>query len=279
MRRLCILLVVCLWRVAAAATPADARITVFAIGDTGDCSLEGSRTVSAAMRGQPDWRQAWLIEAGDLAYPTATRARLEQCHEPYFGMFVHRLAVPGNHDSNDHGGRGFRSLFPAVPRAVKLPGPWRVWLLDSNLTGKAAARQLRWLEGQVASRGDACIIAVWHHPRWSSGWHGDDEAMASLWQPVAGVASIALNGHDHHYEAVPPLDATGQPSSGGTRSFIVGNGGATLYPAVSNHHNSKSVSGRWGFLRIDIDGRHYAWREISTGGETLDAGEGDCQLR
>jgi acid phosphatase type 7 len=253
------------------------RLTLFALGDTGDCAHEGTRLVGAAMRAQPDWQQAWLIEAGDLAYPKATVKRLNDCHEPHLGMFRQRLAVPGNHDIDDGGGEGFRTLFPAVPRSVNLDGLWRVVLLDSNLRGKAAKRQLVWLDEQLRRRRDGCLIAVWHHPRWSAGWHGDDDRQARLWQRLAGVAAITVHGHDHHYEALPPLDTAGLSSEQGTRSFVVGNGGAALYPAIRNRHQSKIVSGRWGFLRLDLSGRHYAWREIGTGGETLDSGEGDCR--
>ncbi len=253
------------------------RITLFAIGDTGDCTTDGSKKVSIAMRAEPDWQQAWLVEVGDLAYPVATRERLAKCHEPYFGMFGRRLAVPGNHDRDDRGGQGFFSLFRApLPRAVNLGGRWRIWLLDSNLSGAAADKQLRWLDDQVGKAPGNCIVAAWHHPRWSSGWHGMERQGVPWWDRVAGVATFTLHGHDHHYEAVPALDAAGQPNEAGTRSFVVGNGGAKLYPAISNAHDSRIVSGRWGFLRIDLDGDSYSWREIGVDGETLDAGSGEC---
>ena len=252
-------------------------LTLLAIGDTGDCAHEGTRLVSAAMRELPDWRRAWLIEAGDLAYPQATRARLAECHEPHFGAFERRLAVPGNHDLVDGSESGFRAYFPAVPRAVRLNDTWTVLLLDSNLRAASAQRQLGWLDDQLRRRGKRCLMAVWHHPRWSAGWHGDDERQGELWRRLAGVATLTVHGHDHHYEALPPLDAAGQPDAGGTRSFVVGNGGAALYPAIRNRHGSQIVAGRWGFLRLDIDGRHYTWREIGADGATLDSGEGDCR--
>jgi acid phosphatase type 7 len=281
MRRVRILLCAC-WAAMAIvlqgpAQAAVARITLFAIGDTGDCATDGGAKVSAAMRAQFDWSRAWLVEAGDLAYPVATRERLMKCHEPYFGMFRKRLAVPGNHDWDDHEGRGFFSVFRApVPRAVNIGGRWQVWLLDSNLTGAAADRQLRWLDDHTGKKGDHCVIAVWHHPRWSSGWHGKELKGAPWWDRVAGVATFTLHGHDHHYEAVPALNAAGAPTGAGTRSFVVGNGGASLYPAISNARNSRIVSGQWGFLRLDLDGDRYTWREIAVGGETLDSGAGEC---
>lgn len=253
------------------------RLTLFVVGDTGDCDTDGAAKVSAAIRAQPDWRQGWLVETGDLAYPTATKERLAECHEPHFGMFRKRLAVPGNHDWRDAEGRGFFNLFPdPVPRVEALDSRWQLWLLNSNLRGEAWQRQLQWLGDTVAQAKGACVIAAWHHPRWSSGRHGDSGFTAALWDRLAGLAVFTLHGHDHHYEAVPPLDAAGQPSPRGTRSFVVGHGGARLYAPGSAARPSKAVFGQWGFLRIDLDGDRYAWQAMGTGGEVVDAGSGVC---
>jgi len=271
----CLAAVVCGLPVLAGAT------TLFAIGDTGDCSTSGAQAVSAAIRAQADWRQGWLIEAGDLAYPSATPKNLARCHEPYFAMFGKRLAVPGNHDEDRYGtARGFRGLFPqALPRAVELGGRWRVLLLDSERRGEAWQAQLRWLDRQLDHVAGTCVIAAWHRPRWSSGWHGDDADMAPLWERLAGVATFTLHGHDHHYEAVGPLDKAGDPDANGTRSFVVGNGGASLYPPVRKSPNSKTIAGRWGFLRIDIEGERYRWTEFDVSGDALDSGSGECRLK
>lgn len=258
-------------------TAAAAAVTLFVIADTGDCKTAGAEEVSTAIRAQPDWQQGWLVEVGDLAYPTATPKALAKCSEPYFGMFAKRLAVPGNHDRDDHNERGFRTLFPKpVPRAAVLDRRWQLWLLDSELKGAAWRAQLRWLDAQTARAGATCVIAAWHRPRWSSGWHGDDETMAPLWDRLAGVASFTLHGHDHHYEAIGPLNGTGAPDAHGTRSFVVGNGGASLYPPIRKSLHGKTVAGRWGFLRIDLDGEEYRWTEYGVEGETLDSGNGRC---
>jgi acid phosphatase type 7 len=262
----------------AGSLPAAAeKVTLFVIADTGDCATVGASVVSAAIRAQPDWQQGWLVEVGDLAYPKATREKLAKCHEPYFGMFPRRLVVPGNHDWDDHRGRGFRALFPdPLPRAVVLGKHWKLWLLDSELRGEPWRAQIRWLDTQVKNAAGICVIAAWHRPRWSSGWHGDDKAMAPLWEDVAGVAAFTLHGHDHHYEAIEPLNGSGEPDAQGTRSFVTGNGGASLYPTIRKSLHGKTVVGHWGFLRIDLDGDHYAWKEIAASGETLDYGSGKC---
>ena len=135
-------------------------IVLNVIGDTGDCDSHATALVSAAMRRQGDFRDILLLEVGDLAYPVATRERLQECHEPHFAMFSKRLAVPGNHDWADNDAAGFFSIFPRpVPRVEDLGGPWRLLLLDRNLRGVAWERQLLWLEGILASSRGECLIA------------------------------------------------------------------------------------------------------------------------
>jgi len=276
LRKLFSALLLTAWAVAATAA-VPARLTLFVIGDTGDCSMPGTAQVSAAIRAQADWTSGLLVEVGDLAYPVATREQLAECHEPYFGMFARRLAVPGNHDWRDPQAAGFFGLFPEpVPRAVALDARWQIWLLDSDLRGAAWDSQLQWVDNHVKQRKGGCVIAAWHHPRWSSGAHGDNAFTAPLWERVDGVASFTLHGHDHHYEALPPLDKDGKVAAGDTPSFIVGTGGATLTSHGRSVKPSKAVFGKWGFLRIDIEGDRYDWKALGTGGETLDAGTGKC---
>lgn len=260
------------------ANAAMAGQTLLVIGDTGDCDEPGSARVAAALKAQPDWRQALLVEVGDLAYPTATLARLKECHEPHFAAF-RRVAVPGNHDWRDPGAAGFFAIFPEpVPRAVDLAAPWRLLLLDSNLRDAAWQRQLDWLDKTLAETGDKCLIALWHHPRWSSGSHGDNDFTAPLWSRLATTASFTLHGHDHHFEALPALDADGKPAANGLPSFIVGNGGARLYKAGRGGKRSdRAIYGQWGFLRVDLDGRAYNWQAINVDGQVIDHGSGVCR--
>lgn len=266
-----------LW--AASAWASAASSTFFVIGDTGNCDFEGAALVGAALKAQPGYPDSPLIELGDLAYPVATRERLLTCHEPHFGGFKRRLAVPGNHDWHDAGGAGFFSLFPeAMPRKEKLAGPWQLLMLNSNLRDEAWKNQLAWLDKALASSAGDCLIAAWHHPRWSSGKHGDNPFTAGLWQRLQGQASFTLHGHDHHFEALPALDGDGEPSPHGVTSFIVGHGGAQLYgPGVGPTHSSRAHYGYWGFMRLELDGPAYRWQAFSIDGNLLDRGAGLCQ--
>lgn len=259
--------------------PAAAQSTLlFVIGDTGDCELDGTARAAAAARVQPDASKATLIAVGDLAYPTATRERLLECHEPHWGGFKKRLAVPGNHDWRDPGAAGFFSIFPgAVPRKEALGGPWHLLMLDSNLRGSAWDAQLSWLDDTLSRSAGECLIAAWHHPRWSSGKHGDNAVAGPLWNRLQGKATLTLHGHDHHFEALPALNAEGKPSPAGVRSFVVGHGGATLYPPGGKAHSPRARYGEWGFMRLELDGLNYRWQAISANGSVVDADKGSCR--
>jgi hypothetical protein len=255
-----------------------APVVLFVIGDTGDCELDGTARVAAAVRAQPDAAKAKLIEVGDLAYPVATRERLLECHEPYWAVFDKRLAVPGNHDWPNHGAAGFFSIFPEpVPRKVALGDGWHLLLLNSNLRDEAWQAQLDWLDSRLKQSRGECLIAAWHHPRWSSGKHGDNAFVQALWTRLQGKATFTLHGHDHHFEALPALDADGQPNTKGVASFIAGNGGATLYPPGDRARSQRALFGQWGFLRIELEGPSYRWQAFGVDGARKDGGHGACR--
>ena len=257
---------------------AASPIVLNVIGDTGDCDLPGTAQVSAAMRRQGDFKDARLIEVGDLAYPAATRERLLECHEPHFSMFPRRLAVPGNHDWADIDAAGFFAIFPRpVPRAEGLGGPWRLLLLDSNLKGVAWRRQMLWLDGMLGSSRGECLIAAWHHPRWSSGKHGDRRFVDPLWRRVSGYVAFTLHGHDHHFEALPEFDVDGAARDRGTASFVVGTGGGRLYQAGESKRSERTVYEKYGFLRISLDGTRYHWRFVGVDDKVLSHGSGNCR--
>src|SRR5439155_12275586 len=96
--------------------------------------------------------------------------------------------------------------------------------------------QERWLKADLAANPTACSLAFWHHPRFSSGQHGNFDAMQAIWQELYDAdVEIVLNGHDHDYERFAPQTPDGRSDPGrGIREFVVGTGGA-------NHYSFKQV--------------------------------------
>ncbi len=105
-------------------------------------------------------------------------------------------------------------------------------MLNSNCgivhCGRDSA-QGRWLRADLAAHPRTCVAAIWHHPLFSSGEHGNSPTSRRLWRPLAAAgADLVLNGHDHDYERFAPQTADGAASADGMREFVVGTGGAPL---------------------------------------------------
>src|SRR5215475_12991737 len=88
--------------------------------------------------------------------------------------------LPGNHDYVEGSPRDFLDYFGArTPQRTWFRvqvGDWWVFGLDSNLPDAALNEQQAWLEEQLkAIEGDGrCVLAMWHHPVFSTGLHRKD---------------------------------------------------------------------------------------------------------
>ena len=118
-------------------------------------------------------------------------------------------------------------------------------------------RRVRWLAADLAANRAACTLAIFHHPRFSSGDHGDAPAMDAFWRPLyaAGV-DVIVNGHDHDYERFAPQDPDGQVDGDrGIRQFVVGTGGAPLrdFTRVAPNSELRAIIGH-GVLALTLRG-------------------------
>jgi hypothetical protein len=261
--------------------------TVYAAGDIADCRYRLPEASGAAAT-------AWLVEAGlaahpgaraltlgDHTYPVGTAAEFRDCYQPTWGRFRDRtLPTPGNHEYYTPGAPGYFTYFGATAApeqagyySVQL-GKWHVISLNSTLRDAAFDQQLAWLKQDLARHPALCTLAFWHHPRYSSGGHADNDFMAPLWQALLdGGVELALAGHDHHYERFAPQNAHGvRDDARGMRQFVVGTGGAWLTPMRFASDNSEERNNvNLGVLRLDLFDNGYTWEFIAVGNES-DAG-------
>ena len=87
---------------------------------------------------------------------------------------------------------------------------------------------------------------MWHHPRFSTGEHGDDPRVAPLWQALQDArAELVVSGHDHDYERTESIN--------GTVHVVSGGGGARLYKVDPGPHTAKALS-TFQFLEVEVDG-------------------------
>jgi hypothetical protein len=226
-----------------------------------------------------------VLIPGDTAYPFATAATYASCYEPTWG--VHRattLAVRGNHDYVNGRSDDFQAYFGAGASPdgyfARRLGDWLVIGLDSQRSGEALDRQYEWLEATLHENADVrCTLAFWHMPAFSSGIeHGSTPKMQRFWALLEeNGAEFVLNGHEHFYEAFGPLDADGKPTADGMREFVVGTGGARLYPIWSPIRQSRVRLARHGVLKLTLDDDSYTWQFVDVAGRVRDRGEAKCR--
>jgi len=255
---------------------------VLAAGDIADCSEDG-RLLTARLL---DEQHGTILAIGDLVYPSGTAKGFAACYAPSWGRFRDRTyPVPGNRDYAVAGARpyyawwGARAQSPHGYYSFDL-GAWHLVALNSNLIGAEEAAQRAWVAEDLRRSPARCKLAFFHHTVFSSGFHGATGRLTPLLRVLyAGRVSLALTGHDHHYERFAPLNVLGEVEpTRGIRFFVVGTGGAKLYPAIFDVHGSEARdAANWGVLKLDLHAEGYDWTFLPAGESGFhDAGHGSC---
>ena len=139
-------------------------------------------------------------------------------------------------------------------------GTWHVLVLNSNCAqvggcGPGSAQE-KWLQEDLAAHPAPCTVAMWHHPRFSSGEHGDDTDMRHLWKVLYDAgADVVLAGHDHTYERFAPQNPKARPTrSAGSAQFVVGTGGRSHLRASSKIDRDSEVRNNttYGVLKLTL---------------------------
>jgi hypothetical protein len=90
---------------------------------------------------------------------------------------------------------------------------------------------------------------------------------------------VLLSGHNHMYERFAPQTPAGRRDDArGIRAFVVGTGGAGLYPAGRAAPNSEVRNSRtFGVLRLQLSAGSYRWAFLHAAGTFNDNGTGTCR--
>jgi alkaline phosphatase len=273
----------------AAPTPAEPAI-LLAAGDIAACDETGDSATAALVEefvaDDPDATVAML---GDSVYPSGSAETYAECFESVWGPFLEltRPAI-GNHEIIDDGGAAYFDYFGA---AAGTPGEgwysydigdWHVVVLNSNCDQVACtvdSPQVTWLRDDLASADAACVLAYWHHPRFSSGPHGSDSLVAPFWDALYEAGGdLVLAGHEHQYERFAPQSPAGEADAAGIRQITAGTGGKALRPAGEPVPNSEVIiDDAFGVLRLELEPDGYAWSFVTTDGIEADGGSDDCE--
>lgn len=269
-------------------SPAPPAIMVGA-GDIASCASSGDEA-TAALLGSIG---GTVFTLGDNVYDNGTSTEYTNCYGPSWGVPQIKdrtKPVPGNHEYNTPGATGYYGYFgaaaadPAKGYYAYDQGAWRVYVLNSNCApiggcGTGSAQEL-WLRSDLTANPRACVLAMWHHPRFSSGEHGSSTATQDLWQALYDFnADVVLAGHDHSYERFAPQTATGAlDNARGIVEIVVGTGGRSHYAFGTIRSNSLVRNGdTYGVLRLALSAGSWSFDFIPQAGKIFtDSGTGTC---
>jgi hypothetical protein len=253
-------------------------------GDIATCTGSGDSATAALLAGIP----GTVFTAGDNAYPDGSLANYQDCYDPTWGAELGRTRPAlGNHEYGTSGAAGYFAYFgsrggPAGKGyyAYNL-GTWRIYVLNSNCSRiggcGSTSPEVRWLKADLAAHPRRCILAYWHHPLFSSGFHGNTTAVRPFWDALyAARADVVINGHDHDYERFARQAPNGARSTHGIMEFVAGTGGGERRPFEKiRAHSVSRASTTFGVLKLTLHAGSYDWQFVPEAGMTFtDAGTG-----
>jgi hypothetical protein len=233
---------------------------------------------------------AVVYNLGDNAYVEGSLSQFNTLYDPTWGRFKARThPVVGNHEYLTSGASGYFTYFGAAAGdpskgyySYNIGNNWLGIAINSNC-GEiggcgVGSPQYVWLQGVLDANPTKNVVAMWHHPRYSSGTnHGDAASMDAIWDLlVVKKADLILAGHEHNFEQFAPKDTNGNPASAsvGIRSFVVGTGGKdSSYPFGTPKSGSEIRCGSdvFGVLKLTLYTDHYEWQFVQGAGPTCTA--------
>ena len=122
-------------------------------------------------------------------------------------------------------------------------------VLDSNSSTSEGSEQYRWLETDLQNARDKArfVVAIFHHPPFSTGPHVEDEkglrqTLVPLFEEY-GV-DIVFSGHDHDYE---------RSLVNGIYYVVTGGGGAPLYDQARTSSWSQKFVKAYHFCTLSVN--------------------------
>jgi CSLREA domain-containing protein len=259
-------------------TPGTDPVLVGA-GDIASCAVLGDEATAAVVSGIA----GGIFTLGDNAYPDGTAADFASCYDPSWGgaLKARTRPTPGNHDWNTGNLNGYFGYFGAAAGgsvsyySYDVGANWHVVVLDSNCTRvvggcAAGSAQMQWLTSDLAASASRNVIAMWHHPRFSSGGWSAVDTQPFVDALYAAHADLVLVGHDHMYERFAPMNASGAADPNGLRFFTVGTGGESHQTLGAIQPNSEvRNASTYGVMKLTLHPTGYDWEFFPVAGQTF----------
>ena len=168
--------------------PVGPTAVLVGAGDIADCRSKHDDETADLLATIP----GIVYTLGDNAYNSGSAVDFRRCYAPSWGRFRYRTRPAiGNHDVVTAQGAPYFAYFGSAA-GDPIDGwysydaeTWHVIVLNSNceIVGGCGegSRQLAWLKADLAAHPAECTVAIWHHPRFSSGAeHGNDPVMGDV---------------------------------------------------------------------------------------------------
>ncbi len=290
-----------------ACDPSNAAFNV-GLGDPQDCQQKATAALLAP--GGAIGTVNAVLPLGDEQYNCGALSAFQQVYDPTWGTVKSITSpVPGNHEYQNTGGTGCSSAndasgyFSYFGASAGDPskgyysfdiGAWHIIALNSEQCFgqtpydqtpvtpgcQAGSAQELWLKQDLANNHNACTLAYWHEPRYSStAGQGDDTLNAFYADLYNAHADVVLNGHQHFYERFGLQDMNAKADPNGIREFIVGTGGESLMALSTPRAPNSQVSDdqTFGVLKMTLHGTSYDWKYVPIAGSAFtDSGTTQC---
>jgi acid phosphatase type 7 len=240
-----------------------------------------------------------VLTLGDNQYENGSLERYVASYDPSWGrLFGKTFPAPGNHEYMTAGAQGYFAYFggragdPSKGYYSFDLDPWHLISLNSNCaklpsgTGTSGcgpgSPQYEWLVSDLQATTARCVLAYWHHPRFSSAQTSAPQK--PFWTALYQFdADVVLNGHRHNYERLAPMDPNGNLNlARGIRQWVVGTGGKNqgivADPFINVLPTSEAREGQtYGILELTLHPDGYTFAFVpELGGSILDSGSGTC---
>jgi alkaline phosphatase len=245
---------------------------------------------------------AGALVLGDEAYPSGLPSDFQSFYAPAWGrpeILAISHPVPGNHEYETGAATGYFDFFDGPGAQTGIAGPrdqgyysfdlagWHFIALNTSdacrfVSCAAGSPQQQWLVADLAAHPTRCTLAFWHHPRFQAGsTSGELTDAAPLWNALYDAgADVVLNGHEHGYQQLSPLDKDGQIDlARGIRTFVVGTGGGeydTTFAGPRVGALETTLTGTHGVLQLTLYPDRYDWQFVGTDGTRPQAASGSA---
>ncbi len=288
--------------VSAEAVALSGASVMIGVGDIAKCATQGDELtavlVDSVLRADSvAGVEDVVFTLGDNAYPNGDVRDFALCFGPSWGDSTKDIMkkirpAPGNHEYLSNGAAPYYQYFGSRAGAATKGyysydvGTWHAIVLNSEIivnprfTGAQRQAQEDWLRKELQISQHLCTIAYWHRPRFSSGWHGSDVALRSLWQILYdGGVDLVLNGHDHDYERFRPQTPVGiADSAKGMTQYVVGTGGGDLrgFRTRTVANSAVRIQGHFGVLKLTLGKEEFRSAFLDVSGRVWDVAGGKC---